>query len=122
LGAGRVEIPIVVGVLVVVTGDLLLLGTLRVSLNVRVEETATISHVLDRSAGTKDDLQRTVLSDAGSLEVGLEQGAHLSVARATLVENSKVHGKGEKVDEEGDDDKSNDSSNDMGAKGSLDVD
>src|SRR5690606_15637553 len=82
IGAVGVEIPLVVGVLVVVAGDLLLSGAVGVGLDVRVEQSTAISHVLDGDLGTERDLERAVLSDIGTLEVSLEQGAHLGVARA----------------------------------------
>lgn len=45
-----VEEPVVVRILVMVASDLLLGGSLRESLNVRMEESATISHVLQRDS------------------------------------------------------------------------
>ena len=46
----------VVIVLVVITSHLLLLGTERVCLNVRVEQATTPTHVLERDFGTIRDL------------------------------------------------------------------
>jgi hypothetical protein len=83
---------------VVVASDLLLLGTLGVGLDVGVKKTTTIAHVLDGCARTNCNLQRAVLSDLGTLEVGLEKRAHLSVTRATTVKDGEVQGKGQEVD------------------------
>mgnify|MGYP005989195533 CR=1 FL=1 len=49
LGAVGVDEPVVVGVLVVVAGNLLLLRTVGVGLNVRVQQSTTVTHVLDGS-------------------------------------------------------------------------
>lgn len=119
LAAVGVEEPVVVGVFVVVASNLLLLGTLRVGLDVRVEKTTTVAHVLDGCARTKCDFQRAVLSDLGTLEVGLEKRAHLSVTRATAVEDSEVQGERKEIDQEGNDDKTDDTGDDMGTKGCL---
>lgn len=102
LVAVRVKEPIIVGVLVVIAGNLLLLGTFGVSLDVGMEETTAIAHVLDCGAGPVSDLKRAILANLSSLEVGLEERAHLSIARAGPVENGEVQSKGEEVDEEWD--------------------
>jgi hypothetical protein len=52
----RVKEPVVVSVLVVVASNLLLLGTLRIGLDVRVKKTTTIAHVLDGCARTNCNL------------------------------------------------------------------
>lgn len=52
VSAVGIEEPVVVGVLVVIASDLLLLGSLRVSLDVGVQKTTAVSHVLDSSAGS----------------------------------------------------------------------
>lgn len=72
LGAVGVEEPVIVRILVVVASNLLLLRTFGISLDVRVQETATITHVLDGSARSNGNFKRAVLSDLCSLEVGLE--------------------------------------------------
>lgn len=114
-----VEEPVVVGVLVVVTSNLLLLRTLRVGLDVRVEKTTTITHVLDGCARTNCDFQRAVLSYLSTLEIGLEKGAHLSVTRTTAVEDSEVKGERQEVDQERNDDKTDNAGDDMGTKSCL---
>ena len=53
---GRKHDPMVVIVLVVIASHLLLLGTERVCLNVRVEQATTPTHVLERDFGTIRDL------------------------------------------------------------------
>jgi hypothetical protein len=68
-----VEEPIVVGILVVVASNLLLSGALRVGLNVRVKKTSTVTHVLERGARSKSNLQRAVLAHFSASEVGLEE-------------------------------------------------
>jgi hypothetical protein len=119
LSAVGVEEPVVVGVLVVVAGNLLLLGTLGVGLNVGVKKTTTVAHVLDSSTGTNCNLQRAVLSNLSTLEVSLEEGAHLSITRAGAVENGEVQGEREEVDQERDDDEANDTGDDVGTKSGL---
>jgi hypothetical protein len=95
LSAVGVEEPVVVGILVVVAGNLLLLGALGVSLDVRVKKTTTVSHVLDSRAGTKSNLQGAVLSNLSALEVGLEKRAHLGITGTSTVKNGKVQGERE---------------------------
>lgn len=119
LTAVRVEEPVVVGILVVVAGNLLLTRTRRIGLDVGVKKTTTIAHVLDGNARTVSNLERAVSSDFSALEVGLEKGAHLSITRATLVEDGKVKSEGKEVDEEGDDDKSNNSGDNVSSQGGL---
>ena len=119
LSAVGVEEPVVVGVLVVVASNLLLLGSFRVGLDVRVKKTTTVTHVLDCGARTDCDFQRAVLSDLGTLEVGLEKGAHLGVTRATAVEDGEMKGEREEVDQERNDDESDDAGDDMGTEGCL---
>lgn len=119
LSAVGVEEPVVVGVLVVVASNLLLLGTLRVGLNVRVKKTTTITHVLDSGARTDCNLERAVLSNLSTLEVSLEERAHLSIPRAGAIENREVQGEREEVDQERDDDEANNTGDDVGTKSGL---
>ena len=95
-----VEEPVVVGVLVVVASDLLLCRTLGVGLNVRVKQSTSVSHVLQCRAGTVCDLERAVLANLSSAQIGLEKGAHLCVTRPAVLENDKVEVEGEHVDGE----------------------
>lgn len=53
---GRKHDPMVVVILVVITGHLLLCGTKRVRLNVGVEQATTPAHVFERDFGTIRDL------------------------------------------------------------------
>lgn len=119
-----VDEPVVVGILVVVASNLLLLRTLGVGLDVRVKESTTIAHVLDGGAGANGNLKWAILANVGTLKIGLEQRAHLGIAWASLVEDSKVESEGEHVDEERHNNETNHTSNDVGAKsgdGHLDV-
>jgi len=95
-----VEEPVVVGVLVVVASNLLLSGALWVGLNVRVEKTTTVAHVLERCARSEGNLQRAVLADFSASKVGLEERGHLCVARAAVLQNEEVDVEREKVDNE----------------------
>lgn len=47
LAAVRMEVPIIVGILVMIASNLLLARSFRVCLNMRMQETTTITHVLD---------------------------------------------------------------------------
>ncbi len=114
-----VEEPVVVGILVVVAGNLLLCGALGVRLHVRVQEPAAVSHVLDCRPRAVGDFQRAALPDLGALEVRLEERAHLGIARAGLRQDGKVHGEAEHVDEKREDDEPHDSRGYMGAEFDL---
>lgn len=73
IAAVGVEEPVVVGILVVVAGNLLLARALGVGLNVTVEETATIAHILDGNLGTDGHFQWAVPADLSPPQVGLEK-------------------------------------------------
>lgn len=49
----------------------------------------------------------------------MEQGAHLGITRAGGVENGKVQGKGDHVDEERNNDETHDASREVGSKDRL---
>jgi hypothetical protein len=115
----RVKEPVVVGVLVVVAGHLLLARAVGVGLDVAVEKTAAITHVLDGGHGTIVDLQGAVPADLGSPKVGLEERGHLSVARSGVGEDGKVDGEAEQVDEERQDDQANDARHKVGSQHGL---
>lgn len=68
-----VEEPVVVRILVVVAGNLLLLGALGVGLYVGMQQATAIAHVLQCSPRTIGDFQRTVLADLGASQVRLEK-------------------------------------------------
>jgi hypothetical protein len=103
-----VEEPIVVGILVVVASDLLLGRALGVCLNVRMEQTSSIAHILQGSAGAICDLERAVLADFGTAQVGLEKRAHLSITRTAVLEDQEVEVEGESVDSERNEDETED--------------
>lgn len=114
-----VKEPVVVGILVVVASNLLLARALGIGLNVRVKKTTAIAHILDGSTRSDGNLQGAVLADFGSLQVGLEQGAHLGITRAGGVEDGKVQSKGDHVDEERNNDETHDASREVGGKDRL---
>lgn len=90
LAAVGVEKPLVVGILVMVASDLLLSGALWVCLDVRMEKSTTVSHVLNRCAGSVGNLKRAVLSNLRTAKVSLEQGAHLGISWATVFEDREM--------------------------------
>lgn len=73
LGAVGIEPPLVVGVFVVVASNLLLSGTFWIGLDVGMEKTTAIPHILDRGARSVGDFKRAVLANFGTPEVGLKQ-------------------------------------------------
>jgi hypothetical protein len=113
LVAVRVEEPVVVGVLVVVTCDLLLSRALGIGLNVRMEQTSTVTHVLQGDAGSVCNLQRAVLSDLGSAQIGLEERAHLGVSGSTVLQNEEMQVEREHVHRQGDKDKTKDTEHEV---------
>lgn len=138
--AVRVEEPVVVGILVVVAGNLLLVGALGICLDMGVQKTTilavsivpifarklqsllpSVSHVLDRGARSVSNLQRTVLADFSSPQVGLEQRAHLSIAWASVGQNGKVDGEAEHIDQKWQNNQANDSGNNVGSEFDLDA-
>ena len=100
LVAVGIEEPVVVGILVVVASDLLLSRAFRVRLDVRVKQTSSVAHVLQRGARAVCDLKGTVLANFGAAQVGLEERTHLGVARAAVLEDQEVEVEGECVDSE----------------------
>lgn len=70
--AVRVEPPLVVGIFVMITGDLLLGRAFGVCLDVRMEQSSTITHVLDGCSGSIRDFKGAILSDLGTSQVCLE--------------------------------------------------
>ena len=108
-----VEEPLVVGILVVVAGDLLLAGAFGVRLNVRVEETAAVSHVLECGPRAKSHLERAVFANFSAPQVGLEERAHLRISRTAVLENEEVEVKREEVDDDRNDDETEDAESDV---------
>ncbi|KAI7092146.1 glycosyltransferase family 39 protein [Hortaea werneckii] len=115
----RVPEPVVVRVFVVVAGDLLLVRAFRESLNVGMQQTTAIAHVLQCGTGAKSDLKRAVLANLGALQVGLEERRHLRVARAAVLEDQEVDPEGEHVDDQGDDNQANDTEAEVGCQSHL---
>lgn len=67
-----VEPPLVIGILMMIASDLLLGRAFRIGLNVRMEKSTTITHILDRSSRSIGDFERAVLSDLSTSKIGLE--------------------------------------------------
>jgi hypothetical protein len=86
---GRIKEPVIVRIFVVITCNLLLTRALGVRLDVRVKKSSPIPHVLEGRAGTNGNLEWAI-SQIGTLEVSLEKGAHLSIARTGVLENDEV--------------------------------
>jgi len=114
-----IEEPVVVGIFVVVACDLLLGRTLGVRLDVAVEQTAAVTHVLDGGHRSIGNLQGAVPTNLGSSEVGLEERRHLRVTRAGVGEHGEVDGEAEQINEEWQDDEANDAGDDVGSQFSL---
>ena len=117
---GRSDDPLVVVVLVVVAGDLLLVRTDGVGLDVRVKKPSSVSDVFEgelRSVGSlcrtrrersqkvsylkggvEEERTKRVLSEVVSVEVGLEERAHLRVSRTRVSEDEEVKLEAEEVD------------------------
>lgn len=95
--ASRGEEPVVVGVLMVVAGDLLLSRALGICLDVRVKKPTTVSHVFDGGTGANYNFERGFF-DIGTFEVGLEERAHLGVTRAGILEDKEVEPEAGHVD------------------------
>lgn len=100
----RVEEPIVVGIFVVVTGNLLLSRSFGVCLNVGMKKTTTIPHVLKCNARTECNFKRRVLADFSPTKICLEKGGHLRISWTTILEDKEVEVEGEHVHHQGDDD------------------
>ena len=81
-----------------------------------MEETTTVAHVLQSDPGAVCDLKRRVTADLAAFEVCLEQGAHLGITGATLGQDGEMESKGEKIDQERNDDQTNNAGGEMGAQ------
>lgn len=114
-----VEEPVVVGVLVVVAGNLLLGRAFGVCLNVGVQESATITHVLQSRTGTNGDFKRAVLANFSTPKVGLEEGRHLRIAGTTVLENKEVDVEREHVNNERDHNQANNPEDEVRSKINL---
>lgn len=69
-----------------------------------MEETTTITHVLQCNARAECNFERRVLADLSATEIGLEEGGHLCISWTAVLENEKVKVEGEHVDHHWDDD------------------
>ena len=114
-----VEPPLVVGIFVVIAGNLLLARSFWVGLNVGVKKSTTISHVLNCRAGAVGNLKWRVLSDLGASEVGLEERAHLSISWSAVLKNGEVSSEGEHVDDDWNNNQSTNSGHNVCAEFSL---
>lgn len=134
VAAVGVEEPIVVGILVVVASNLLLVGTLGVSLYVGVQKATifdqyvgsstrgskvilpSVTHVLDSSTRANGDLEGAVLSNFCTTEIRLEERAHLRISGTAVGENSKVNCEAEHVDQKWKNDQAYNPRDQMGPK------
>lgn len=110
LVARRVEEPIVVGIFVVVASNLLLAGSFRVSLHMRVKQSTSVTHVLESSARPNGNLKGAITQGVAS-EVSLEKRAHLSIAGARVFQDDEVRFEGSHVDDKRDSDKTSQAGN-----------
>lgn len=117
--AVRVDEPIVVRILVVIASNLLLLGAFRVCLDMRMKKSTTIAPVLNRDAGAKGYLQRTILADLRAFQVSLEKRAHLRISRSTVLEDPEMHIEGEHIDQGRHNNQSDHASNEVFPKSDL---
>lgn len=69
----RIDKPIIVRIFVMVTSDLLLHRSFREGLDMGVQESASISHVLQSYTRSKCKLKRTISTDLGASQVGLKE-------------------------------------------------
>ena len=104
LASVGIEEPIVVGVFVVVTGDLLLAATVGIGLDMRMEQAPAISHVFQRHFRAEGNLQRRVFADLGPPKICLKQRRHLRVARSGILQDQEMKVEGEHVDHHRDND------------------
>jgi len=118
LFADRVEKPVVVRVLMMITGDLLLARSLRVSLNVGVKKPTSISHVFDGDLRTNGDFKRAI-GEVRSLKIGLEERTHLGVTRAAPVKDGEMGIKTGEVDDSWNQDQTKNTGNPMHGISSL---
>jgi mannose/fructose/N-acetylgalactosamine-specific phosphotransferase system component IID len=119
LVAAGIDEPVIVGILVVIASNLLLVGTLWVGLNVGVQQTTAVTHVLNGDSGSMDDLKRAVSAHLGATQVGLEKRAHLRITRTTVGQNGEMQVERKHVYQNGDDDQASHASKEMLSQQSL---
>lgn len=110
LATGRVEEPIVIGILVVVASDLLLGRAFGICLNVGVEEPTTVAHVLQGGAGANYNFKGRFF-DVGASKIGLEEGAHLGITGARVLEDKEMGPEASHVDRSWDYNETDDAGN-----------
>lgn len=118
IAPSRVEEPVIVGILVMVTSDLLLRRALGIGLNVGVEETTAIPHVLDGNAGADCDFERGFF-DLRAFEVGLEERAHLCITGTRVLEDDEVEPEASHINRHWDRDETDDAGNPVLCIGDL---
>jgi hypothetical protein len=111
--------PVVVGIFMVVTGDLLLLRSFWEGLHMRVKKSSAVSHVFERDSRPNCQLKGAVSADLSASQVGLEEGAHLGIARATVCKNQKVHIERQHVNQDWNDNQSYDANHNVLCKYGL---
>jgi len=116
--ADRIEEPVVVSVLIMITSDLLLTRSLRVSLNVGVKKPTSISHVFNGDLGANSYFKRAI-DEVCSLKIGLKERTHLTIIRATPVKDGEMGIKAGKVDGSWDQDQTKNTGNPMHGISSL---
>ena len=97
----RIDPEVVVVVFIMITRDLLLKGSDRISLHVRMQQPSTITVILERELGSISDFQGR-LGKVISTQMSLEERAHLRIPWAAPVENHEVQLERHGVDAEGD--------------------
>lgn len=105
-----IDEPVVVGILVVIASDLLLVGSLWVRLDMGMQQTTTVAHVLDGHPRTMNNLEWAVSANLGAAQISLEERAHLGVARTTVGQDGEMQVEGEHVDQYGNNDQATDAS------------
>lgn len=101
-----------------ITGDLLLIGTHGESLHVRMQQSTSISKVLDGDFGSNRDFERR-FGKVVAFQVGLEERAHLCISGSGSVKNQKVKLEAKGVDAERNQDEANSSGYPMFKVGHL---
>lgn len=84
-----VDNKVIIGILVVVTSDLLLIRSYRERLDMRMQQSTSVAEILDRNLGSDGDFERRFCKVVAS-QMSLEQGAHLRVTGTGTIENHKV--------------------------------
>ena len=108
--------PLIIVVLIMITCDLLLIRSNRISLDMRVEEATTVTHIFQRDLGTESDIckpwqylvpyersgffgrTQRILVEIISDEIRLEKGAHLRVTWSRMIQNHEMELEGRHID------------------------